>query len=129
VDRAVSAAAAAREAVAAAEAALATAKAVTTQLLKGKEEDSCQLVRLLDNTQFAHAAAAAVEAARDAAQVQASRRTHLPVHKERSTSFVPLNTDCVKPNKGVKGFDGRTEQGHLESIYGLVRRELEHLSP
>ena len=73
------AAAAAREAAAAAEAALVTAKAVATQLLKGKEEDRSQLARLLDDAQFARAAAAAAEAARDAAQVQASSRTHVPI--------------------------------------------------
>jgi hypothetical protein len=71
VERAVAAAAAAREAAAAAEAALVTAKAVATQLLKGKEEDRSQLARLLDDAQFARAAAAAAEAARDAAQVHA----------------------------------------------------------
>jgi hypothetical protein len=31
-------------------------------------------------------------------------------------SYVPLNKDCVQPSKGVKGFNGRFEWGHLKSI-------------
>ena len=54
---------------------------------------------------------------------QVNSRTHEPIEPDEGflRSCAPLNKD--KPIKGVKGFNGRFEEGHFTSILELVQRK------